>query len=774
MLAEVKEVRRDGVVLQLHDPQGGPQEAWLPTSEWSADPKEWDAAYEVLEIGEDLDVLNLEPEQIREGRLLVSRKRFTQTAVDSSWLNQPRIMRVEDITRTLFKGKIGSVSAFVPQELYTDFLETKSLTDRARDYAVVGPGDMIGGVVTDISGRFATVELDPGQYLQMREQEEERKLQERQSGQTNLEPLPATPGLPMGTLAKTIAVAISPVLLVEDDQRCRQTIQAVLEKSGVQVHAAGNPAEVRELLLQLPGAPPGQPYLESLRRFRLAIIDANLDAQGTDQSGFRIIDHLQAVPNCRILFITAAHLSDHMLRDWGHLQIHGFLEKPFTVQRLLQAVTEAHTLPATPFRTLTAAGAVPPTEPQPQPPSDTGPSSRPKHSSDISAERALAELASSKPGAVIHVFEIHERSFRARSILPRTSTHLRWDTFRGKIPKSPIKDAAFASFPIDISSAQGNLAHFWTLKMMPYQSFYGVPLFVPGPWRHALVAFHPDENAFDQDFKAAARCCAERVARALERDALTQPRSSEAILAATGIALESFAHELRNDIIPLHAEADNLRHLLAAQADLPPGSFPELQRSILEIAQSADSAIEKVAALSGPRVHKRPVSLQPCLQRAALACRKIIPDTLKHSKRIHIEIPSFPEGQSWELRTTPAALIIVFFNLYLNAAQQIDPIISLRKAGRVWHSCERRLDQAGHPFALVRIHDTGPGIHPDDWERVFEPGYSTKPGGFGLGLYICRHLLTDISEYGTEATLRITRSVLWDGTTFTLTLPLCS
>ena len=42
---------------------------------------------------------------------------------------------------------------------------------------------------------------------------------------------------------------------------------------------------------------------------------------------------------------------------------------------------------------------------------------------------------------------------------------------------------------------------------------------------------------------------------------------------------------------------------------------------------------------------------------------------------------------------------------------------------------------------LVTVGDSGPGIAPEDRERVFESFYTTKAGGVGIGLSICRSII---------------------------------
>lgn len=46
-----------------------------------------------------------------------------------------------------------------------------------------------------------------------------------------------------------------------------------------------------------------------------------------------------------------------------------------------------------------------------------------------------------------------------------------------------------------------------------------------------------------------------------------------------------------------------------------------------------------------------------------------------------------------------------------------------------------------HTGVLVAVHDSGPGIHPEYLDRVFHSFYTTKPGGTGMGLSICRSII---------------------------------
>ena len=68
-------------------------------------------------------------------------------------------------------------------------------------------------------------------------------------------------------------------------------------------------------------------------------------------------------------------------------------------------------------------------------------------------------------------------------------------------------------------------------------------------------------------------------------------------------------------------------------------------------------------------------------------------------------------------------------------------------------------------YVQLQVQDTGSGIPAHQLAQIFEPLYTTKPGGTGLGLYIVQQIA---ATHGGQVTVA---SVEGQGTTFTLTLP---
>jgi two-component system NtrC family sensor kinase len=105
----------------------------------------------------------------------------------------------------------------------------------------------------------------------------------------------------------------------------------------------------------------------------------------------------------------------------------------------------------------------------------------------------------------------------------------------------------------------------------------------------------------------------------------------------------------------------------------------------------------------------------------------------------------------------PDQLTQVFLNLIINAVEAMPEggtltIVSTRS--------DRRL--------AIEVQDTGPGLTPDETARIFEPFYTTKAGGTGLGLAVSYGI---IQQHGGRLEVH---SAPGQGTTFTVLLPLSS
>jgi len=104
----------------------------------------------------------------------------------------------------------------------------------------------------------------------------------------------------------------------------------------------------------------------------------------------------------------------------------------------------------------------------------------------------------------------------------------------------------------------------------------------------------------------------------------------------------------------------------------------------------------------------------------------------------------------------------VLLNLVLNGVQAIESEGKLTIAAKV--------DTTGGPgqadLVEISVSDTGAGIPPESLERIFRPFFTTKRGGTGLGLSLCRRI---IRQHGGTLTVE---SKLGKGSRFIIRLPM--
>lgn len=109
------------------------------------------------------------------------------------------------------------------------------------------------------------------------------------------------------------------------------------------------------------------------------------------------------------------------------------------------------------------------------------------------------------------------------------------------------------------------------------------------------------------------------------------------------------------------------------------------------------------------------------------------------------------------LKVDPLQMGQVFQNLVTNAIQAMPDGGSLHLSARV-------ADNTG-AYVAIRVADLGEGITPENMKKIFQPLFTTKAKGIGLGLVVCKNLVE--SNGGKIEVI----SEIGSGTTFTVYLP---
>ncbi len=214
-------------------------------------------------------------------------------------------------------------------------------------------------------------------------------------------------------------------------------------------------------------------------------------------------------------------------------------------------------------------------------------------------------------------------------------------------------------------------------------------------------------------------------------------------LAAVGNLAAGVAHEIRNPLSSLKGFATYFRQRYGDMAEDRQAAeimVQEVDRLNRVVGQLLDFARPQVPA-------KREVALETIV---AESLALVAGEAAKRG----IAVQSDLQGG---LRATvdPDQLRQVFLNLYLNA------LASMEEGGTL--DVRLRRDPTG--AARIAIADTGAGIAPEDLSRVFDPYFTTKPSGTGLGLPVAQKI---VEAHGGRIVLE---SAPGQGTTATVVLP---
>lgn len=215
------------------------------------------------------------------------------------------------------------------------------------------------------------------------------------------------------------------------------------------------------------------------------------------------------------------------------------------------------------------------------------------------------------------------------------------------------------------------------------------------------------------------------------------------------------AHELNQPLTAILANTQAAQRLLA---EYPP-ELVTAQVAMSQATAQARRAAEVVGRLR--RVVEHPESGEPA-QAVNLgdALRRALYLLEPECQRRGV-VPQLQAGASVLVQADPVALDQIVHNLLMNALQALEKI---DKPSRSLLVSVATRDASGE----LRVADNGPGIAPDVLPHLFEPFFSTREGGLGLGLTLCETLATSMGGQLSAG------NAAEGGAVFTLTLPLAS
>ena len=211
-----------------------------------------------------------------------------------------------------------------------------------------------------------------------------------------------------------------------------------------------------------------------------------------------------------------------------------------------------------------------------------------------------------------------------------------------------------------------------------------------------------------------------------------------------GKLLASVAHELRTPLTSIKAFVE----MLPQKYDNP--SFREkISQLVPQEVSRLDSIVNDLLAYSNPRPRiAEPVRLKPFIDKLLAYFEHLIKqEKIAISLDIQEDVVVFSDANHLQQ---------ILINVLMNAIQALaggeNPQLSI-------------FTQSGDETGSLSIRDNGPGMKRETVEKAFEPFYSLRPGGTGLGLFISHELASSnkitmeiLSEPGAGTEIRLSFS----------------
>ncbi len=216
-------------------------------------------------------------------------------------------------------------------------------------------------------------------------------------------------------------------------------------------------------------------------------------------------------------------------------------------------------------------------------------------------------------------------------------------------------------------------------------------------------------------------------------------------LAALGKLLAGVAHEVRNPLAAIRSTVQ-LWDRLPEQTRTP----QSLQAVVAAVDQLNQTVTQLLYFSRADHAERQPLETHQLLREtvAMIAAQAAQQNVTLHWQLSPLEFP---------VAGSPTGLRQVFINLLQNALQ------AMPTGGELVLSSCRSPDATQ---GSIEVRDSGRGVPPEDRPRLFEPFFTTRPMGTGLGLALCREIV--LQHGGAIEFLAGTKA----GSVFRVTLPL--
>ena len=218
--------------------------------------------------------------------------------------------------------------------------------------------------------------------------------------------------------------------------------------------------------------------------------------------------------------------------------------------------------------------------------------------------------------------------------------------------------------------------------------------------------------------------------------------------AALGRMVAVVSHEIKNPMMIIRAAGERI----AKKYDDPEAGFVVEETSRLD--QIVSGYLSFARGDAGLRLDVVDIGE---------VCRKIVSDFAPRFAESGVTVEASIADDLPPVRADRIGLRQVIINLLLNGLQAVTEDDGKTAGGKISLDARSSNDNGGS--VVISVADTGPGIKPSQREKLFEPFYTTKTQGSGLGLYLARRI---IGQH--KGTIRITEDKN-KMTAFVITLP---